>query len=203
MLDNFIHIRKNIYPISISANEIVGKLTPDANEIQKLKKLSAGNCIEGFVLVDGKNKLIEQITAGQEIQIQLFPLKLTNEKYFETVEELLKFASQNYPDNRFYVHSITFDSNNNARPKEIQNYEATTQLIAFLICISDYQKERELVFFQTKQLVITTEYDVADLSELTNVRALITHITDSADKEERKIIFINESFLKSFLRNFK
>ncbi len=101
-------------------------------------KLSAGNCIEGFVLVDGKNKSIEQITAGQEIQIQLFPLKLTNEKYFETVDELLKFASQNYPDNRFYVHSITFDSNNNARPKEIQNYEATTQLIAFLICNSDY-----------------------------------------------------------------
>ncbi|MEJ7676841.1 MAG: hypothetical protein WKG06_02970 [Segetibacter sp.] len=192
MLDDFIYIRQKINPISILVNEIVGELTPDANEIQKLKNLSVGNCIEGFVLVGGKNKSIDQLTTGQEIQIQLYPLKLTTERYFETFPELLKFSSQNYPDNRFYVHSISFDSNSNLKPKEIQNYEVTTQLIAFLISISDYQKERELVFFQAKQLVITTEYDVADLSELTNVGALITHITDSADKEERKIIFINE-----------
>ena len=192
MLDDFIYIRQKINPVSISANEIVGKLTPDENEIEKLKTLFAGKCLEEFVLVDGKNKSIEQITAGQEIQIQLFPLNLSNEKYFETVEELQKFSSQKYPDNRFYVHSIRFDSNRTAKPKEIQNYEATTQLIAFLISISDYQKERELVFFLAKQLVITTDYDITDLTELKNVGALITHISDSADKEERKIIFINE-----------
>lgn len=192
MLDDFIYIRQKINPVSISANEIVGKLTPDANEIQKLKNLFAGKCLEEFVLVDGKNKSIEQITAGQEIQIQLFPLNLSNEKYFETLEELLKFSSQEYPDNRFYVHSISFDSNNSTKPKEIQNYEATTQLITLLKSSSDYQKERELVFFQAKQLVLTTNYDVADLTELKNVGALITHISDSADKEERKIIFINE-----------
>lgn len=192
MLDDFIYIRQKINPVSISANEIVGKLTPNANEIQKLKNLFAGKCLEEFVLVDGKNKSIEQIIAGQEIQIQLFPLKLSNEKYFETLEELLKFSSQEYPDNRFYVHSLPFDSNNTAKPKEIQNYEATTRLIVFLISISDYQKERELVFFQAKQLVLTTDYDVADLTELANVGTLITHISDSADKEERKIIFINE-----------
>jgi hypothetical protein len=40
--------------------------------------------------------------------------------------------------------------------------------------------------------VITTEYDVIDLAELKNIDALISHISDSADKEERKIIFINE-----------
>src|SRR6266487_4675933 len=115
MLDDFIYIRQKINPISISANEIIGKLTPDANEIQKLKNLFAGKCLEEFVLVDGKNKSIEQITAGQEIQIQLFPLNLANEKYFETLEELLKVAGQKYPGNRFYVYSISFDSNSNTK----------------------------------------------------------------------------------------
>lgn len=192
MLDDFIYIRQKIKPVSISANEIVGKLTPDANEIQKLINLSLGNCLEDFVLVEGKNKSINQIAAGKEIQIQLYPYNLANEKYFETLEELLIFASQKFPDNRFYVHSINFDSNSDTKPQEIQNYESTTRLIAFLISISDYQKERELVFFQTKQLVFSTDYDATDLYELTNVGDLISHITDSADKEERKIIFINE-----------
>ncbi|HLO60338.1 MAG TPA: hypothetical protein VK179_16425 [Bacteroidales bacterium] len=192
MLDDFIYIRKKIKPVSISVNEIVGILTPDANEIQNLKNLFIGKCLEEFVLVDGKNKSIEQISDGQEIQIQLFPLKLSNEKYYETLEELLRFSSQEYPDNRFYVHSLEFDSKHSAKPKEIQNFEATTQLINFLIGISDYQKERELVFFQAKQLVLTTDYDIVDLTELKDVSALITHISDSADKEERKIIFINE-----------
>lgn len=192
MLDDFIHIRQKINLISKTTSEIIGILMPDANEIQKLKNLSEGNCLENFVLVEGKNKSVSQIKAGQEIQIRLYPLKLLDEKYYETIEDLLKFASQKYPTNRFYVHSISFDSNISTKPKEIQNYEATTLLINFLISISDYQKENELVFFQAKQLVLITDYDIADLAELKNVGALITHISDSADKEERKIIFINE-----------
>ena len=215
MLDDFIYIRQKINLISKTISEIVGILTPDANEIQKLKNLSAVNCLEDFVLVEGKNKSVSQITAGQEIQIRLYPLKLSDEKYYETIEELLKFESQRYPDNRFYVHSISFDSNRSTKPKEIQNYEATTQLIDFLICISDYQKERELVFFQAKQLVLTTDYEIADLTELTNAGALITHISDSVDKEERNVIFINEliaslikipeikSRFKHLLKNFE
>ena len=73
MLDDFIYIRQKINPVSISTNEIVGKLTPTATEIQKLKNLFAGKCLEEFVLVGEKNKSIEQVTEGQEIQIQLFP----------------------------------------------------------------------------------------------------------------------------------
>ncbi len=192
MLDDFIYIRQKINLISKTTSEIIGIFIPDAIEIQKLKNLSAGNCLEDFVLVEGRNISVSQIIAGQEIQIRLYPLKLSDEKYFETLDELLKFSSQKYPDNRFYVHSIIFDSKSSTKPKEIENYEATTQLINFLISISDYQKERELVFFQAKQLVLTTDYEISDLTELSNVGALITHISDSADKEERKIIFINE-----------
>jgi len=192
MLNEFILIRKKLNLIAVNANEITGKITPDANDILKLQTLSAGSCLDNFVSSEGKNKSVDNISAGQEIEIKLYPLQLKNEKYYETVEELLKVCSQEYPDNRFYVHSINFDSAKTAKPQLIQNYEATTQLIAFLLSISDYQKERELVFFQAKQLLITTDYNVSDLAELKNVAALISHITDSADKEERKIIFINE-----------
>lgn len=192
MLDDFIHIRQKITLVTISTNEIIGKITPDEDEIQKLKNLSADECIDSFVLVKGENKSIEQITSGQEIEIKLYPLNLTNEKYYETIEELLKASSQKYPDNRFYVHSVGFDSVKSQKPIIIENYEATTKLISFLKNISDYQKGKELVFFQAKQLVINTDYGVADLSELRNVTILISLISDSVDKEERKIIFINE-----------
>lgn len=192
MLDDFIHIRQKLNLVSVNSNEVIGKLSPDANEIQKLKTLSTNNCVDDFVVIEGKNKSIEQISAGQEIEVKLYSLNLKNERYYETVEELLKASSQKYPDNRFYVHAINFDSVNDAKPPIIQNYEATTQLIGFLVSIADYQKERELVFFQSKQLVMTTDYNVADLAEFKNVSVLISHISDSADKEERKIIFINE-----------
>ena len=192
MLNHFIHIRKKINLISVSSNEIIGTLTPDNDDILILKELSNGNCIDGFVLVEGKNKPIEQIIPGNEIEVNLYPLKLSTEKYYETVEELIKKSSQEYPVNRFYVHSINFDSSIDAQPSVIQNYEATTKLIDFLQNISDYQKETELVFFQSKQLVITTDYDANDLTELKDITILISHILDSVDKEERKIIFRNE-----------
>jgi hypothetical protein len=142
--------------------------------------------------VEGKNKSIEQTPSGQETEIKLYPLNLGKEKYYETIKELLKVSSQKYPHNRFYVHAINFDSATTPKPQVIRNYEATTHLIDFLINISDYQKERELVFFQSKLLIMTTDYDVTDLAELKDVPVLISHISESADKEERKIIFVNE-----------
>ncbi len=192
MLEDFIHIRQRVNPISISDNEIIGTFKPDEDEIQQLINLSAYSCIEDFVLVGGRNKPLTQVTGGQEIQVKLYPLQLKDEKYYETVEELIKVSSQNYPSNRFYIYSLNFDSETSAKPEIIQNYEATTQLINYLISISDYQKEKELVFFQAKQLVIITEYKFVDLVKLENILVLISHISNSADKEERKIIFINE-----------
>ena len=192
MLSEFIQIRKKITTVSIAPNEIVGTFVPTSEEVQTLKNLSSKNCIENFALSQGKNIPIEQLTEGQEVQVKLYPLQLGNEKYFENTDELLKATSQKYPDNRFYVFALDYDSASSQKPEIIEKYELTTQLISFLTNISDYQKERELVFFQAKQLVLITNYELSDWGNLKSVPDLITHISNSADKEERRIIFTNE-----------
>jgi hypothetical protein len=193
MLDTFVHIRHRINVTSIFSNEIVGHLVPNVNEIQQLRDLATYNILDEFVLVNDKNRSINRISEGQEIQIKLYPLHLRNEKYYENLEDLIKAAGQCYPSSRFYVHAVNFDSENSvSKPDIILNYQAVTQLISFLRKISDYQKEHELVFFQAKQLVIFTDYSIADFGQLDNVSALIAHITESADQQERKIIFTNE-----------
>lgn len=192
MLNDFIHIRQQLQEVTISANEIVGSFVPSANEITQLKRLEQSNCVENFVLVDSKNKSIEQIVLGEKIKIRLYSNQLSTEKYYETLDDLIKFSSQTYPPCRFYVNNLRFDSSSTIIPNEIENYRAITKLISFIRSISDYQKGNEIVFFQAKHLILTTDYTVNDLQEIEEIESLISHIQDSADKEERLIIFTNE-----------
>lgn len=192
MLSEFIQIRNRLTTILIATNEIVGSFIPTLEEIEILKNLSSKKCIDNFVLSQGKNIPIEQLLVGQEVQIRLYPLNLGNEKYFENIDELMKATCQKYPDNRFYVFSLNYDSTSFLKPEIIEKYELATQFISFLTSISDYQKDCELVFFQAKQLILTTKFGLSDLGSLKNIPVLINHISNSADKEERRIIFTNE-----------
>jgi hypothetical protein len=192
MLNDFIHIRQQLQNLTISGNEIGGDFLPNPDDIEKLKRLSSANCIENFVVVDNKNKLIEHVTINDRIQVRLYPNQLGNEKYFETFEDLIKTSSQTYPKNRFFVNLLSFDSIQQIQPTQIQNYLAFTKLISFLRIISDYQKGNEIVFFQAKQLILTTDYSINDLVEIKELDSLVNHIQESADKEERRIIFTNE-----------
>ncbi|HQW16300.1 MAG TPA: hypothetical protein PK682_16380 [Niabella sp.] len=192
MLDDFIHIRQRLEEVTISANEIVGTFVPNADEVELLKKLAEGNCLDGFVQVEQRNKSVVQVTEGERVTVRLYSNRLGDEKYFETFDDLLKFSSQSYPTNRYYIQNLAFDSRSQDVPQKIQNFKETAKLIGFLKSISDYQKGNELVFFQSKQLVLITAYSITDLRALSGIDDLITHIQDSADKEERRIIFTNE-----------
>lgn len=193
MLKDFIQIRKKLYATSISKSEIVGDIDLKIDEITILKKLSDARCMDNFVITDNNQNIhIDNISTGGKYRITLHPNELKDELYFETFEDLIKSKSQAYPTVPYFVFSLDFDSTQHNQPIEIQNYVTFTKLITFLISISDYQKRNELVFFQAKKLIITTDYNSNDLVALHNFDGLITHIQDSADKEERQIIFINE-----------
>jgi hypothetical protein len=192
MLNDFIHIRQQLEEVTISGNEIVGFFVPNLDEIEKLKSLSEANCIENFVTVENKNKPVDKVLITDRIKVRLYPNKLVNDKYFETFEDLINHSSQSYPQNRYFVNSLNYDSIEQIQPIQIQNFVAFTKLISFLKSISDYQKGNELVFFQAKQLILTTDYSVNDLLEIKGLDDLISHIQESADKEERRIIFTNE-----------
>ena len=90
MLDDFIHIRKRLEEVTVSANEIVGTLFPSADEIEQLRKLANGNCLDSFVEVAQKNKSVDQIAAGERVTIRLYSNQLAEEKYYETFGDLLK-----------------------------------------------------------------------------------------------------------------
>lgn len=192
MLNDFIHIRQRLEDVAISKNEIVGVFVPNLDEIERLKRLSEANCIENFVTVENKNKPIDKVSIDDRIKVRLYPNQLTNEKYFETFEDLINYSSQSYPQNRYFVNSLNYDSNQQVQPIQIKNYVSFTKLISFLRGISDYQKGNEIVFFQAKQLILITDYSVSDLIQINELDGLISHIQDSADKEERRIIFTNE-----------
>lgn len=192
MLNDFIQIRQRLEEVTFSGNEILGFLTPSDDEILALIRLSDASCIERFVTYESKNKSISEINSNDKIQVRLYPKQLSNEFYYETVEDLIKSMSQSYPANRFYVHSLNYDSTSSELPEDIRNYFDITKLIGFLKGISNYQKENELVFFQTNSLIIDTRYSLNDISALEGLDALISHIQDSVDKKEREIIFINE-----------
>lgn len=192
MLFEFIQIRNRLTTILIATNEIVGSFKPTLEEIQMLKNLSSKGCIDNFILSQGINIPIDQLLVGQEVQVKLYPLNLGKEKYYENIDELMKATCQKYPDNRFYVFAINYDSTSFQKPEIIEKYELATQFISFLTSISDYQKECELVFFQSKQLILITKFGLSDLGNLKNIPDLINHISNSADKEERRIIFTNE-----------
>jgi len=192
MLSEFVYIRKKIQPVSIESNEIVGKITPNNEDLETIKALSQSSCIDNFVLIDGKNIDIEKVIDNVEIEIKLYPLNIATGKYYETFEQFLKSNSQEIPEFIFYIFESDFYSNNNEKNKHYTFYEQTVKLISFLKEISDYQKGNEIVFFQSKQLVLKTDYDLSDLSNLLDIDSIISHIQDSVDCEERRIIFTNE-----------
>lgn len=192
MLNDFVYIRKKINPISIQSNEIVGSIKPSISDLEKLISLSIESCVDNFVLTNGKNTDIEKIIPDTEIEIKLYPLQLIASKYYETFETFLNSNSQEIPELEFYIYDLEFSSQSDTKPLKFQFYEKTVKLISFLKDISDYQKGNEIVFFQSKQLVLKTDYSFSDLSNLTDIDSVISHIKDSVDKEERRIIFTNE-----------
>ncbi len=194
MLSNFIHIRTKIDAdiISIKPNEIIGRFLLENEDIDILKNLSSNGCIENLVLVDGKHITIENLKVGQTVEVKLYPYQLKDEAYYEDINELIKSSSQKYPTKHFYVFQSKFDSKSSSKPNEIVAYYHTTELISFLTSLSNYQKEGELVFFQAKHLILDLKYNFEDIGDLKSVPKLIDHISNSVDKEERQIIFLNE-----------
>ena len=194
MLSNFIHIRTKIDTdiISIKPNEITGRFLLGNEDINILKNLSSDGCIENLVLVDGKHITIENLKVGQTVEVKLYPYKLKDGAYYEDINELIKSSSQKYPTKHFYVFQSKFDSKSSSKPNEIFAYYLTTELISFLTSLSNYQKDGELVFFQAKHLILDLKYNFEDIGDLKSVPKLIDHISNSVDKEERQIIFLNE-----------
>lgn len=205
MLDELIVIRNKLSLISYAPNEISGSISPNKDDLITLQHLAENNCVETFVKVGSKNKPINQLQIGDSAEIKIYPLNLKGEKYFENEGDLIESVGQKYPNYLYYVHSLKYKSDNPSKPPIIRYFEEISQLIEFLVDISDYQKQlgnyKELVFFQAKQLVISTEYTAANINEIYNVSDLISHINSSADKEERRIIFTNEliAFLEKVL----
>lgn len=194
MLSNFIHIRTKIDTdiISIKPNEITGRFLLGNEDINILKNLSSDGCIENLVLVDGKHITIENLKVGQTVEVKLYPYQLKDGAYYEDINELIKSSSQKYPTKHFYVFQSKFDSKSSSKPNEIFAYYLTTELISFLTSLSNYQKDGELVFFQAKHLILDLKYNFEDIGDLKSVPKLIDHISNSVDKEERQIIFLNE-----------
>jgi|SRR5690554_6814188 len=194
MLSNFIHIRTKIDNdiISIKPNEITGRFLLGNEDINILKNLSSDGCIENLVLVDGKHITIENLKVGQTVEVKLYPYQLKDGAYYEDINELIKSSSQKYPTKHFYVFQSKFDSESSSKPNEIVAYYLTTELISFLTSLSNYQKDGELVFFQAKHLILDLKYNFEDIGDLKSVPKLIDHISNSVDKEERQIIFLNE-----------
>lgn len=193
MLNHFINIRKKLNNVAIQKTEIEGELTLTENDISILKTLAENDILEDFALVDSKNVPVNDLVPGQLAKIKLYSNRIKKQNYFETFDELLKYSNQKYPTEHFYVNSLNFDSNSTVeKPKQILSFEAITKLIALLTEFSDYQKNNELVFFQTKPLVIIIDYKESNLNSIINIDKLSEHILNSTDKEERKIIFLNE-----------
>lgn len=211
MLDVFVHMRHRIQVDYMACNEIVGCLTPVADEIQPLRNLAAQGVMDEFVLIQGnKHHSIEQFLDNREIQIKLYPFRLRGEKYYEYVEDLIKSSGQCYPSNRFYVHSLGFDSQNElSKPAIISQYESVTRLIAFLKTISDYQKDLELVFLYAETLLaMTTDYKLTDFGDLKNIPTLLKHMAESANPKASKTMLIQElmamlSHIKDINHRFK
>ncbi|NLJ81886.1 MAG: hypothetical protein GX330_02010 [Bacteroidales bacterium] len=194
MLSNFIHIRTKIDNdiISINPNEIAGRFLLENEDINILKDLSSDACIENLALVDGKHIAIENLKVGQTVEVKLYPYQLEDVAYYEDINELIKSSGQKYPTKHFYVFQSKFDSKSSTKPNEIDAYYLTTKLISFLTSLSNYQKGSELVFFQAKHLILDLKYNFKDIGDLKSVPELIDHISNSVDKEERQIIFLNE-----------
>lgn len=177
--------------VTISPAEIVGDLELLAGDVERLEALSGADCLETPVLMGGRAVAIKDLSVGQIAHLRLYPQGLVGGRYFETLDDLLRLSSQSYPQTRFYVFELDFDSTGAAN-ELVTRFRFATKLVQYLQSISDYRKDRELVFFQAKNLVLTTDYGRDDLGDLSRVDDLIAHIRDSVDTEERKIIFVNE-----------
>lgn len=198
MLQAFVHIRKKVSDSSVTANEIIGTLTPDVDDYRRLKELS-GSCIDEIVKVGSERIYLDDIlTDGKSIEINLYPHRISKGYYFGTVADLINRFSQTLPDHPYYIYELDYYSSILEAPKPIQivDYENTIKLISLLTEISDYQKplgnKKELVFFQSKKLVLSTEYTSIDIHSIKSIALLLSHLSTTHDKEERKSIFINE-----------
>lgn len=195
MLDSFVHIREKLSIISLSESEIIGTFELEEEDLDPLKSIS-GKCADEFITVNGANITIDKAPLNGQIEVRLYPQRLTDGYFFEDENILVKRFSQSAPKQRYYIHSLEYWSDRETTLPFVVNYQSTLQLIDLLKSLADYQKETplysELVFFQTKKLVLTTEYKAEDIHPIEVIGSLQSQFTNTHDKRERQTIFVNE-----------
>jgi hypothetical protein len=196
MLDKLIEIRKKLLGVAVDGNELRGTIFATAEVIDILKQFELEDCIDPFVEVSNRNMRFDEVPTGSPMSIRVYPGNVKGGKFYETSEAFLKANSERYPDFDFYVHDIHFLSSRDEKPDRIENYASITKLIGFLIEKCDYTYKRttttEVIFFTTKKLVMQLGYSTDQLNNKIKIQDLIDYIENSSDKEERKIIFVNE-----------
>lgn len=197
MLDSFVHIRRMLSNTSITDSEIIGSLSFTIEDLEHLKTLSSRGCVDEFVTMEGSSVPIEDIEiSDRPIEVRIYPQQLTEEFFFEDESALLNRFSQNHPNKKYYVHSLEYWSDQEDRPSFIVNYKSIISLIGLLKNIADYHKKippfSELVFFQSKKLILITEYKTEDVQLVEKIDSLKNQFTSAHDREERQSIFVNE-----------
>lgn len=172
-------------------------------DLTDLSALVESECMENLVLVEGKHRIVSELTSGQNAEITLFPLNIKDSNYFENEEDYLNRNKTSIPESPSYIHSLKYSSSSSSKPSFITRHEEIVSLIQLLKDLSNYQKNHgnvhELVFFQNEVLVLVTDYSLEATGKSYDSKYLVEHIQNSDDKDERKLLFINE--LIAFLSN--
>jgi hypothetical protein len=196
MLSTFIKIRESLTNVVSARGEIIGLIQPDASNIRDLSELIRDGSVDPLVMRNGKSFSIDQIEPDQIIEVKLFPSQINGGEYFESEKEFLVSHSQLTPSLPYYIFSLQYQSSVSDETLFTSGHKHVVKFINFLKTISSHSVDHdiywEFIFFQSKELVFTTEYDVDDAKKFSDPKWLIEHVLNSVDHDARKAIIINE-----------
>ncbi|QAB14432.1 hypothetical protein [Hydrogenovibrio thermophilus] len=147
--------------------------------------------IQALIAINSDRYSFGSLSRCPEISIQL--PKRQDCFFAQNINDLLAkdFSQEKQPSCWYLQDKGLFfpDEVDQCGDQQVKNYLALIDLIDVLKSIADHTSTNSLIFLQGEKLEITIEYDVEDLTELSEVDEFKNHLSDKLHLEQRKAIF--------------
>ncbi|KAF3983942.1 MAG: hypothetical protein HFP81_04800 [Methylococcales symbiont of Hymedesmia sp. n. MRB-2018] len=175
--------------------------------LNSLNESDIKNINEAASIIDEFKNDTDSFFSADELNLYVgktikFQINVSNTRnFYNNFSSFLNKNKIQSPNSEFYIKELDYlySGSGECDNKQVDDYFKNIKLIEILKSISNYQSEigndLELFFYKVESggLKLKINYDSDNLSSLNNAKLseLKSHFTKS-DKEERKIIFINE-----------
>lgn len=193
MISEFKQVTANLVNKQVGDNTILGEYKISTENDLFILQNVLFDYTDGYCKTLGSNISIAECKLGHTYEFKFDLGKLALSGYFLSFSQFFVGNNQVIPIKDFFIEETNDSKFSSVRSQKIQQYYSIIDLIESLRIIADHEIDQidsyDLVFLDDEKQILSTIYDLKDLTLLIDSNRLRSSLSHSHDKDERAKLF--------------